>query len=184
MASAQDILDSINGANTRLDNVNNKLDTVNSTLNDVKAGVLAVNNSIQQVQTLLQWGLSQLISLGQYTNQALFQNDKQNETMICILEHISQNTCGILNQATVQTRLQTSIDKNTDTLADLYAATHAEAELARKREDELRRQIEECCPPKLPPSACDYKPCPAPDQWRERPPEVQPPPRFGPIPPS
>lgn len=184
MASAQDILDSINGANTRLDNVNTKLDTVNSTLNDVKAGVLAVNTSIQNVQKLLQWGFSQLISLGQYTNQALFQNDKQNDTMICILEHISQNTCAILNEAHVQTRVQTSIEENTDTLADLYAATHAEAEMVRRREDELRRQIEECCPPKLPPLACDYKPCSAPEQWRERPPEVQPPPSFEPIPPA
>ena len=177
MASAQDILDSINGANTRLDDVNTKLDTVNNTLNDVKAGVNAVNNSVQQVQTVLQWGFSQLITLGQYTNQALWQNDKQNETMICILEHISQNTCAILNQATLQTRLQTAIDKNADTLADLYGATHAEADMARKREDKLRRQIEECCPPKLPPPACDYQPCPAPEQWRDKPPQPEPLPR-------
>jgi hypothetical protein len=184
MASAQDILDSINGANTRLDNVNNKLDTANKTLNDIKAGVLAVDADVQKMQTLLQWGFSQLITLGQYTNQALFQNDKQNETMICILEHISQNTCAILNEAHLQTGLQKSLDKNTDTLADLYAATHAEAEMARKREDELRRKIEECCPPKLPPPPCDYKLCPAPEQWRQQPPEVQPPPRLGPQPPS
>lgn len=186
MPSAQDILDSINGADSRLDGVNGRLDTANTTLTDldgkldaIRNALLALDTDVRKVQALLQWGFSQLITLDQYANQALDQNDRQNQTMICILEHISQNTCSILNEAHRQTHLQTVIERNVDTVADLYAATHAEAELSRRREDELRRKIEECCPPKPPLPACDYRPCPAPEPWRQEPPSVQPPPDSG-----
>ena len=193
MPSAQDILDAINGANNQLATANNSLNTANASLNTanttlsdmdskldaIRTAILAVDADIQKVETLLQWGFTQLITLGQYTNQALFQNDKQNDTIICILEHISQNTCAILNEAHKQTKLQTMMGRNVDTLADLFAATHAEAELARRREDELRRRIEECCPPKPETPPCTYQPCPAPDQFREPPPKVQPPPDLG-----
>ncbi len=191
MPSAQDILDSINGADARLDNVNTKLDTANNTLTDmdgkldaIRNAIQAVDADVQKVQTLLQWGFSQLITLGQYTNQALFENDQQNQAMICILEHISQNTCALLNEAHTQTGLQTAIRHATHSLAELYAATHAEAELAREREAALRRKIEECCPPKTPEPLCNYQPCPAPAPLREPPPQVQPPPDLGNHPPK
>jgi hypothetical protein len=48
-------------------------------------------------------------------------------------------------------------------LAPLAAlAVHAEATLTRQREEALRKQIEECCPPEVPPPPCDYTACPAP----------------------
>ena len=185
MPSAQDILDSINGANSRLDTVNKKLDSANSTLTDmdgkldaIRAAILSVDADIQKVQALLQWGFSQLITLGQYTNQALYENDQQNQTMVCILEHISQNTCALLNEAHIQTGLQTAIRQFTGNLNELYAATHAAAELAREREAALRHKIEECCPPKAPEPVCTYAPCPAPPPLREQPPQVQPQPPF------
>ena len=58
--------------------------------------------------------LEAMVTLGEYTNQALFQNAKQNDTIICILEHISKNTCELLNQSVIQTRLQTEMDKGVD----------------------------------------------------------------------
>ena len=45
------------------------------------------------VNATLTNGFNQLVTLGQYTNQALYQNDQQNDTIICLLEHISKNTC-------------------------------------------------------------------------------------------
>ena len=143
MASAQDFLDSINGANNRLDGVNNRLD-------EVKGKLDLINQSVQNLNQTLNWGFGALITIGNYTNEALSQNAKQNDTIICILEHISKNTCELLNESHTQTGLQTTIKNNTTTLAELYAATHAEAALIRQRDEALRKQIEDCCPPKVP----------------------------------
>jgi len=137
-----------------------------------------VRGAVEHADSTRQWGFAQLIKLGQYTNLALFHNNQQNDTIICILEHISKNTCELVNEAHTQTTLQTSIKNNSSLLADLYAATHAEAALTREREEALRKQIEQCCPPKPPELPCGYQPCPAPDPLRERPPQVDPrPPR-------
>ena len=96
---------------------------------DIEAGLKAV----QDANTTLNWGFGQLITIGNYTNQALAQNAAQNDTMICILEHISKNTCLLLNEAHEQTGLQRGIQESTKLVADLYAATHAEAALTRPR---------------------------------------------------
>jgi hypothetical protein len=166
MPSAQDLLDAINGVNNRVDGTNSRLDDVNAQLD-------LIHQSIEQVNQTLNWGFGQLITLGNYTNQALFQNTKQNETIICILEHISKNTCELWNESHKQTGLQSNIDKNTTTLAELFAATHAEAALARQREQALKKQIEECCPPEPEQPPCEYQACPAPAGIPE-PPQVDP----------
>jgi hypothetical protein len=208
MPSAQDILDSINaardrlgdqngtsgGVNQRLEEVKGKLDTANGDLNDIKgkldavntkldtldATVKAVDSDIKVVQQLLLWGFEQLITLGKYTNQVLFHNDQQNDTMICQLQQISVNTCGIWNEAHLQTGLQTSISHSAKKLADLFAATHAEAELARQERDRLQKEIEKCCPPPQPQPICVEAPCPVPPQFTEQPPGTDPPPVVGP----
>jgi len=169
MPSASDFFNQIKGINARLDDVNGKLDLLRA--------------AVEHVDQTLQWGFGQLITLGLYTNEALHHNAEQNDTIICILEHISKNTCQLLNEAHVQTGLQTVMKNNTTTLAELYAATHAEAALARERTEALRKQIEECCPPTPPEPACCYEPCPAPGPLGD-PPRVdpQPPGNGGPIP--
>ncbi len=117
--------------------------------------------------------------LGTYTNEALFHNAQQNDTMICLLEQISKNTCGILNEAVVQTRLQTAIKINSQLLADLYAATHADAALERQRLEQLQAQIEQCCPPTPLPPACTDKPCDKPNRLGK--PPKPPKPGSGPL---
>src|SRR5262249_4586416 len=143
MPSASDFFDELKGSHDELKGVNARLDDVQGKLDLLRAAV-------EHVDQTLQWGLGQLITLANYTNQALYHNDQQNDTIICILEHISKNTCSLLNEAHVQTGLQTVIQKNTMTLAELYAATPAEAALARERLEALRKQVEECCPPEPP----------------------------------
>lgn len=186
MPSAQDFLDGINHVkdNTadirdRLDTVNNHLATIEGKLDAINSSVKAVDADVQKVQQLLVWGFDQLITQGQYTNQALFHNDQQNDTMICILQQISVNTCGIWNEAHAQTPLQEAIKAATRRLACLYAATHGDAALTLEREEELRRQIEACCPPEPPAPACIEKPCPAPPPLDEKPPRTEPPPQLG-----
>jgi hypothetical protein len=180
MASAQDVLNAINAANGKLDTVhgdltgvNGRLDGANTRLDDIKGKLDAVVKSVQDVNTTLSWGFGALITIGNYTNQALAQNAAQNDTMICILEHISKNTCLLLDEAHEQTGLQRTMRDSTKLLADLYAATHAEAALTRQREEALRKQIEECCPPQVPPPPCTYEACPAPKPLGQ-PPTVDP----------
>jgi hypothetical protein len=169
MASASDFYNELKGANTRLDGTNARLDDVKGKLDDLKAATDAVRAAVQHIDVTLQWGFNQLITLGTYTNQALFHMAQQNDTMICILENISKNTCDLVNQAHIQTELQTAIKDNTMTLADLYAATHAEAALAREREEALQKKIDACCPPKPTEPICRYTRCPAPEPLREPP---------------
>ncbi len=176
MPSASDFLKELKGANNRLDGVNGRLDGVNTRLDGVNsrldgliASVDAVRNAVDQVNATLKAGFSDLIKLGLYTNLALYHNDQQNDTMICILEHISKNTCELLNQATIQTGLQKVIQANTTELAQLYEATHAEAALIREREEALRSQIERCCPPPPVKPVCSYEPCKKPDPIPEPP---------------
>lgn len=172
MANASDILNAINGVNSRLNDTNARLDDVKGKLDAVKAATDAVRSSVDSVNNTLQQGFNTLITLGIYTNQALFHNSQQNDTMICMLEQISRNTCQLVNQAYLQTDLQTAIKKAAETLTALYAATHAEAALTREREEALRQQIEKCCPPKPPDPVCKYERCPTPDRLPE-PPRVE-----------
>lgn len=162
MPSAQDILDAIKGAESRLDDVKTKLDTI--------------DGDVKNLATIMQWGFTQVITLLQYADQALFTNDQQNDTIICILEHISQNTCALLNEAHQQTAYQKAIKYSTKELEGLYEVTHGEAAIVFEREEKLRKQIEECCPPKQEAPPCSYERCKEPRPLREPPPKTQPPP--------
>jgi hypothetical protein len=116
------------------------------------------NNRLEAIKT----ATGQLVTLGQYTNEALSQNAKQNDTIICILEHISKNTCELLNQSVIQTKLQTEMQTDMDALEAMYETAHADVALERERLRALKQQIEECCPPPQPEAPCKYAPCPAP----------------------
>jgi hypothetical protein len=166
MPSADDLYNQLLDAN-------NRLEAIKGDLLDIKAATDAVTAAVNQVNGTLTTGFGELITLGQYTNQALSQNAKQNDTIICILEHISKNTCELLNQSVIQTRLQTEMDKAATQLADMYATAHADAALERERLEALKRQIEVCCPPPQPQPPCHYVACPAPKPIGE-PPDLQP----------
>jgi len=119
--------------------------------NDVKAGTVAVVDTLKVIAEI------ELAVAG-----LLFHLTQQADTMICELGQISQNTCGILTQVTIQTELQKSIRKDVDILLQIQEAVHPEAGLQLARLAELRAQIEKCCPPKPPEPACTYVACPAP----------------------
>jgi hypothetical protein len=154
--------DALNASNNKLDTANNRLQKLDQNTDQVEGLLQDVRTAVQQVNTTLQSGFAQLVTLGVYTNEALFQNAKQNDTMICILEHISKNTCDLVTESHKQTALQTAIKESTRKLADLFAATHGDAAVAWERDEALRRQIEECCPPPRPEPACRYEKCEAP----------------------
>jgi uncharacterized protein (DUF3084 family) len=164
--------------NNNIAAVDNDVKQLHTDIGDLKTSIDAVNSTLQsgfsQLNNTLQAGFSQLVSLGSYTNQALYQISQQNDTIICILEHISKQTCELVNEGATQIRLQEAIEDSANVLSDLYAATHAEAALERERERKLKHQIEECCPPPKPEPPCKYEPCREPKKLNP-PPEVQPP---------
>jgi hypothetical protein len=131
-------------------------------LQTINARILDLTAAVNQVNATLTTGFGHLVTLGQYTNLALSQNAKQNDTIICILEYISKNTCELLNQSVIQTKLQTEMQTDMDALEAMYETVHADAALERERLRALKQQIEECCPPPEPEPPCKYAPCPAP----------------------
>ena len=165
MPSAQDLMNELVLANQQLGNINTGIAAV-------KASTDAVKASVDQVNSTLISGFGQLVAIGQYTNQALYHNDQQNDTIICILEHISKNTCALLNQAVIQTRLQTELEKDIDGMEAMFATANPGAALELKRLEKLKEQIEKCCPPPQPEVPCRYAPCPAPKP-------IEPPPQQG-----
>jgi len=166
-----------------INDVYNQLVTVNATLSsvnsDVTAGTVATNGvktSVDQLDTDLKAGFSQTVSvLNQVANtlaavaaielenaKLIYHLTQQADTMICSLEHISENTCAILTQSAMQTALQTSIDANVDGLLSIAEFAYPAGALERERLAKLKAQVERCCPPETVPPACSFTPCPKP----------------------
>jgi hypothetical protein len=84
----------------------------------------------------------------------------QLDTALCILEHISKNTCEIANEAHTQTGLEVAEKAIGEALLALFKSAHPDAALAYEKLEQVRRQLLECCPPKEPEPFCVYEPCP------------------------
>jgi hypothetical protein len=164
MPSVDDVYNQLLAANTNLQNLTNAVNNVTTAVNAVQTAVTQVNGTLNS-------GFGDLVTLGNYTNQALYQNDQQNDTIICTLEHISKNTCALLNESVIQTALQTAMASGIDGLENMFATANPGAALEIERLAALKVQIEVCCPPKKPAPPCDYAPCPAPRQFGQ-PPQV------------
>ncbi len=143
-------------------------------VDDVYNQLLQANTSLTSLINAVNNLTSAVVTIGTYTNQALYQNDQQNTTIICELEHISKNTCALLNESAIQTALQTAMAADLDGLEKMFATANPGAALEAERLATLKAQVEQCCPPKKPTPPCEYKPCPAPKP-------IGPPPQTGPI---
>src|SRR5262245_57281205 len=91
-----------------------KLDTVNKTLAFIQsktADTIAATDSVDaDVKVGLAATVDSLNKLGQINAasvELLYHLTQQADAIICVLEHISQNTCAILTHFTMQTPLQT-----------------------------------------------------------------------------
>ncbi len=148
MPSLNDFFTQLTQVNTRLQQIDNDLNAKLQQLdNDVKGTTQAVN---------------QLVQLQTFAGQVLVHQSRQLDTVICILEHVSKNTCTLVNEAHKQTTLQEGINQSTGTLLQLYESVHPEAALVFERTEALRKQLLACCPPEPVPPVCTYEPCPAP----------------------
>jgi hypothetical protein len=162
MPSVNDVYNQLLAVNSNLQTLTNAVNNVTTAVNNVTTAVNGVENTVTQINSTLNSGFGQLVQLGNYTNQALYQNDQQNVTIICILEHISKNTCALLNQSVIQTVLQTAMASDIDGLENMFATANPGAALEIERLAALKAQVEVCCPPKRAAPPCNYAPCPAP----------------------
>ena len=164
-----------------INDVYNQLVTVNATLSaigaDVNAGTTATNKvkaSVDQLDGDLKAGFAQAnAALGAIeaieieSVKLLFQLSQQTDTMICALEHISQNTCALLTQSVLQTALQSRMADDLDKLLAIGQSAYPAAALEGERLAAIMAEVHRCCPPELPPPACTYEPCPKPRPAQE-----------------
>jgi hypothetical protein len=159
-----------------INDVFNELQTINNTLTQIHADGVAEVNAVNAVNTSIATldadvkagfaatvnGLNTLAQIGVATAQMVFHLTQQADTMICALEHISQNTCGMLTQSVIQTRLQTQMAADVHEMKAIAESAYPAATVELERLAKLQAEIERCCPPETPPPACTYAPCPAP----------------------
>lgn len=146
----------------------NEMKEVNQNLQQLHLDLGQLSTSLDGVRTDLQ-GITQL---DLYADQALAHLSKQAETIICILEKVSEQTCGILNETHEQTGLEDATSRATSALGEMYRSSHPEAALEQDRLNRLRAELLACCPPDEPEPVCTYEPCEQPPQIGE-PPEAE-----------
>ena len=142
-------------ANSRLQGLLNRADETNDWLHEVRD---VENQGFADVTA----GLQAIVAREDFALKLQAYQIEQGRTMICALEHISRNTCQLVEQATRQTELQTTMAAALTELVHLFSTVHPDAALNLARAEEERRRIERCCPPPTRKPACSYEPCPAP----------------------
>jgi hypothetical protein len=149
--------------------INANLVTVHHDLEALKDCCTSEGQELDNVADLLGNGfanLSQhLIGVEQrqdVTNLLLRHQTAQNDTIICLLDKIARQTCALLNEADTQTRLQTDLTADVNAIRDMTETVHPDAALIRRRADEARSALEQCCPPEKPQPPCVFEPCPTP----------------------
>lgn len=184
MPTLSDVFKELQHVNGRLDTLHGDLQQLSSELQTLRKDT---NTGFGNTVATLNAGFSTVTqdvqavaALQTFTNDVLLHQVKQHDTMICTLEHISENTCRLVAEAHAQTALQTTIEKDVSIQTELLMSTNAEAALQLERMAVLRSQVEKCCPPEQEPPACTYQPCDAPPSFKGGPPKPSAP-SFEPV---
>src|SRR4051812_19117465 len=113
-------------ADPTVGDVFNQLVLVNGKLDQIDTNTFGQANAINNLDGHLTAGFKATVdalkTIAQIDVEAvklLFYLTQQTDTMICALEHISQNTCAILSQVTIQTQLQTTLRDDARALRDI-----------------------------------------------------------------
>jgi len=169
MASINDVFNELQAVNSALAQIHadgiaetNATDQVKVSVDQVKASVDTLDADVKAGFNATVNGLTTIALIEIEAAKLLFHLTQQADTMICALEHISENTCGILTQATIQTQLQESMREDLGVVRRISEFAHPDAALENQRLAKLNDKIEECCPPDRPRPACEYKPCTSP----------------------
>jgi hypothetical protein len=152
MASLNDAYNELKIANTHLTAIDNDLHTVDASVQTVGADEQATTAAVQT-------GFGELYSLVNYTDQLLQYEIAQNNTIICFLGKIAQQTCALLNEAALQTAAQQAMREDIHDLKQLFELANPAAAVEQHRLEELKAQVEKCCPPSVPEPPCKFEKC-------------------------
>lgn len=149
-------------ADPTVTDVFNQLVLVNSKLSQVEVNtslMANLNTSINSGFTATVGRLDTLAAIDVEAVKLLFHQTRQMDTMICMLDQISRHTCAMLNELSVQTKLQTKMAADISVLRYIEESTNPEAALILSRYEELKEKIERCCPPDRSEPPCKHDPC-------------------------
>lgn len=136
--------------------------TIIGQLTQLELKVDQVNNTAQLGFTNLAQGLAVLIQLGMQNNDLLAANDKQNQTIICWLDHIAHVLCDIKHNTDAEVKLQKEMSATLSHLDHILELVHSRAAMEVLNQEKLEHRLEECCPKKEPvPGPC-FENCAAP----------------------
>jgi hypothetical protein len=152
MPSLQDIADQING----------KLDAITTNTGNTAANTATTNGHLSALRTEVATGIANLaqglfaiLEQQRTTNHLLEHNRKQNDTIICELQHANELLCGITRKLGKQLHLSQQTLTATLRLEGIEERAHAAEAGDYDRDLELKAKIEKCCPPRDPPEeAC------------------------------
>lgn len=168
---------SFNDAFNELQSINVNLLTLHADNGQILAGQATIKAAVDAA-TLATQGVKASVDAGtavlnamlqglQLTNKILFHLSLQTDTIICSLDAIARSTCGIHNEAHVQTGLQKITSASAVALLDIAKTVHPDAALDLSRREGLKHATELCCPPPVELPVCSYEPCPAPPPLRD-----------------
>src|SRR4051812_10671634 len=108
MASLSDVYKEIQHINNRLDTLHADVQQLTTRLEALRADTnTGFSNTVKTLNagfTTLTQDVQAVATLQMFTNEVLLHQVKQHDTMICILEKISANTCDLVSQSHTQTR--------------------------------------------------------------------------------
>jgi predicted nuclease with TOPRIM domain len=175
MASISDVFDALNDVKGKLDQLhvdgtNNglKIDATNGKLDTVNAKLDVLNTTVTNVGAAVDARFNQVLQQQQLSNQLVHHLTRQQETVICILEHISQNTCELVNLETKELQATLAIQEHSRMTAEILRGAYPNAALDLVNRDELANKIKECCPDEVEPPPCQYKACENPGPFQDR----------------
>lgn len=134
-----------NGIRTDLSTIGTKLDILDA---DLKTGV-----------TELSSGLFAIWELHKVTNAILNHNNRQNDTIICLLENNNELLCGMTRKLTTQLALSEQLVKSVKRIEGITERIQPAAAGDYDRLEALHQELLACCPPEeVPPEPCP-EPC-------------------------
>ncbi len=171
MPSIDDVYNQLVTVNGRLQQINNSMVSLNSTsdklltcCNENGSRLKQILDSLNAGFANLSQGVLNMIQQQLFTNFVLVHLSAQTDTVICNLEKISEQTCGLLSEAHIQTGLQTEIRETSAAMMEMFKTVHPDAAVEFERREDLNNKILECCPPPEAKPLCTYEPCKAP-RW-------------------
>jgi hypothetical protein len=114
----------------------------------------------------LSQGIATIIDRQNEANSLLTINNEQNRVILCWLAILADLECKQLRRLETQIEIQTETRDSVRRLTEVLTLVHAREALEAERQEQLRLQIEKCCPPDTPEPGPCYEPC----QDKESPP--------------